>query len=272
VEPVAVSGGFSQLTSRDVRFLEEAAKFGPVQVFLWSDRAVERIQGTPPKFPESERRYFLEAVRYVDRVLPCEPPDGDSLPVCQRQRPAVWVVSPADDSPGKEAYCRYHGIRYHRLGNDQLQGFPELPDEPSPRGADRKKVIVTGCYDWFHSGHVRFFEEVSALGDLYAVVGHDANIRLLKGEGHPMFCQEERRYMVQSIRYVKRALISSGDGWLDAEPEIRRLCPDMYAVNEDGDRPEKRDYCEAHGIEYRVLKRLPKEGLPRRQSTSLRGF
>jgi len=133
-------------------------------------------------------------------------------------------------------------------------------------------VIVTGCYDWFHSGHVRFFEEVSGLGDLYVVVGHDANIRLLKGEGHPMFCQDERRYMVQSIRYVKRALIASGDGWLDAEREIRRLGPHIYAVNEDGDRPEKRDYCEAQGIEYRVLKRLPKEGLLPRQSTSLRGF
>lgn len=276
MEPVAVSGGFSGLTSRDVRLLEEAAKLGPVQVFLWSDWAVERIQGTPPKFPESERRYFLEAVRYVDRVLPCEPPDGgNSLPSCEGFRPGTWVVGPECGSPVQEimeGYCRYQGIQYRRLGDDQLQGFPELPEEPSPPGSGRKRVIVTGCYDWFHSGHVRFFEEVSALGDVYAVVGHDANIRLLKGEGHPMFCQDERRYMVQSIRYVKRALVSSGDGWLDAEPEIRRLRPDIYAVNEDGDRPEKRDYCESHGIEYRVLKRLPKEGLPRRQSTSLRGF
>jgi hypothetical protein len=43
-------------------------------------------------------------------------------------------------------------------------------------------------------------------------------------------------------------------------------------VNEDGDKPEKRDYCREHGIEYVVLKRLPKEGLPRRESTKLRGF
>ena len=135
-----------------------------------------------------------------------------------------------------------------------------------------KKVIVTGCYDWFHSGHVRFFEEVSQLGELYVVVGHDANIRLLKGEGHPFYGQDERRYMAGSIRYVHQALISTGDGWLDAEPEIQRIQPDIYAVNEDGDRPEKREYCQAHGIDYRVLKRLPKEGLPRRQSTDLRGF
>ena len=85
-----------------------------------------------------------------------------------------------------------------------------------------------------------------------------------------MFPDSERRYLVQSIRYVKQALISTGHGWLDAEPEIRRIKPHIYAVNEDGDRPEKRQYCQSHGIEYRVLRRLPKQGLPRRQSTDLR--
>jgi glycerol-3-phosphate cytidylyltransferase-like family protein len=119
---------------------------------------------------------------------------------------------------------------------------------------------------------VRFFEEVSALGELYVVVGHDANVRLLKGEGHPLLPQEERRYLAQAVRYVKKALVSTGGGWLDAEPEIEALRPDIYAVNEDGDKPEKREYCARHGIEYVVLKRTPKQGLPRRQSTDLRGF
>jgi len=62
------------------------------------------------------------------------------------------------------------------------------------------------------------------------------------------------------------------NGWLDAEPEIGVIQPDMYAVNEDGDKPEKREYCEKNGIEYVVLKREPKAGLTRRQSTALRGF
>jgi glycerol-3-phosphate cytidylyltransferase-like family protein len=119
---------------------------------------------------------------------------------------------------------------------------------------------------------VRFFEEVSGLGDLYVVAGSDPNVRLLKGAGHPLFPQDERRYMVQSIRYVCQALVSSGTGWMDAEPEIALIKPDMYAVNEDGDKPEKRQFCAEHGIEYVVLRRTPKEGLPRRQSTDLRGF
>jgi len=131
---------------------------------------------------------------------------------------------------------------------------------------------VTGCYDWFHSGHVRFFEEVSQLGDLYVVVGHDDNIRLLKGEGHPLLTQDERRYMVGAVRYVKQALISTGHGWMDAEPEFDKIKPDMYAVNEDGDVPEKREFCQKHSLQYVVLKRTPKEGLTKRSSTSLRGF
>jgi glycerol-3-phosphate cytidylyltransferase-like family protein len=119
---------------------------------------------------------------------------------------------------------------------------------------------------------VRFFEEVSSHGDLYVAVGHDANVRLLKGEGRPLFPQAERRYLVGSIRFVTQAMVSTGDGWLDAEPEIQRLKPDVYAVNEDGDVPEKRDYCEQHGIEYLVLNRTPAPGLPKRSSTELRGF
>jgi len=78
--------------------------------------------------------------------------------------------------------------------------------------------------------------------------------------------------MVQSIRHVQQALVSTGNGWMDAEPEIARIQPDVYAVNEDGDKPEKRSFCQAHGLEYVVLERAPREGLRRRTSTDLRGF
>ena len=135
-----------------------------------------------------------------------------------------------------------------------------------------KKVMVSGCFDLLHSGHVAFFKEASAYGDLYICLGSDVNVRLLKGDGHPMFSQEERRYMVHSIRFIRGTYITSGHGWMDAAPEIERLRADIYVVNEDGDVPEKREYCAQHGIRYVVLQRTPKEGLPRRVSTDLRGF
>jgi cytidyltransferase-like protein len=72
------------------------------------------------------------------------------------------------------------------------------------RRAGRKKVVVTGCYDWLHSGHVRFFEEASAFGELYVIVGNDAFVRYLTGEVHPLFTQVLRRFISGSIRFVQR--------------------------------------------------------------------
>lgn len=270
MKKVVVIGSFDNIRSHHVRFLQEASRLGSLHVLLWSDDAIAAQTGAAPKFSEAERTYFLNAVRYVDEVTLVEEVGPDTLPGEHTERSDIWVVGETDASAEKCAFCEANGLDYVVLTAQDLAGYPVLPvsDEPS----DQPKVIVTGCYDWFHSGHVRFFEETSELGDLYVVAGSDANVSLLKGKDHPMFPEDERRYMVQSIRFVKQALVSSGQGWMDAEPEIEIIKPDMYAVNEDGDVPEKRAFCEEHGIEYVVLKRLPKEGLIKRQSTDLRGF
>jgi cytidyltransferase-like protein len=266
---VIVSGGFDDLRARDLRFIEEAAKLGAVTVLLWPDAVLKKITGKAPKFPLEERRYFLNAVRYNANVVEAEAgADFNSLP--EKIHADVWAETEATADAAREKFCHDKGIPYRIFKVGELNGFPAPP--PLPTAPGRKKVVVTGSYDWFHSGHVRFLEEVSAYGDVYVVVGHDANIRLLKGEGHPLFPQDERRYVVGSIKYVTQALISTGDGWLDADPEIKRLKPDIYAVNEDGDKGGKREYCRKLGIEYLVLKRTPAPGLPKRSSTDLRGF
>jgi cytidyltransferase-like protein len=268
---VIVSGGFDDLKSRDLRLLEEAAKLGELTVLLWPDAWLQRISGRPPKFPLAERSYFLKAVRYVARVVEAEAAgarDVNSLP--KDLRADVWADCAASAHADREHLAGRQGITYRVFGADELGGFPEPPPMPSAPG--RKKVVATGCYDWFHSGHVRFCEEASAYGDLYVCLGSDANVRLLKGPGHPLLSEAERRYVVGSIKYVKQALITTGTGWVDADPEIRRLKPDIYLVNEDGDKGGKREYCEQMGLEYVVLKRTPAPGLPPRSSTDLRGF
>jgi cytidyltransferase-like protein len=274
---VAVAGAFDDLRARQIRFLEEAARLGEVTALVWTDELARRIEGARPKFPEAERAYFLRAIRFVRQVVPVAEADwgGSVVDAAARKAGArldFLVVNEADDSPASRAECQARGMEYRVLHAEDLCGFPDpAPVQRSP-APGRKKVLVTGCYDWVHSGHVRFFEEVSAYGDLYVVIGHDANLRLLKGPGHPLFPQAERRYVVGAIRYVTQALVATGDGWVDADPEIRRLKPDIYAVNEDGDRGGKREYCAELGIEYLVLKRAPAPGLPPRTSTDLRGF
>ncbi len=119
---------------------------------------------------------------------------------------------------------------------------------------------------------MRFFEEASSYGDLYVSVGNDAVITELKGPNQPLFPEQERHYLGQASRFIHQAFISSGSGWLDAKPEILQIKPDIFIVNDDGDREEKRQFCRELGMEYVVLQREPKQGLPRRSSTQLRGF
>ncbi len=275
---VIVSGSMDDLRFCNVRFLQEAARLGMVQVLLWSDNLVRRITGAEPKFPLPERKYFVEAIRYVHRVTVVnELYSADTLLPENIPSIATWAVPEKEHNLAKQAFCRTASLVYKVIPEALLKTRHYLDNGHAPASqADstpgRAKVIVTGCFDWLHTGHVRFFEEVSQLGDLYVVIGSDENVRFLKGEGHPLFTQDKRQYMVQAIRYVTDALISTGKGWMDAGPEIERIKPDIYAVNEDGDVPEKREYCAERGIQYIVLKRLPKEGLPRRESTKLRGF
>lgn len=265
---VVVSGGFDDIKARDLRFLEEASRLGELTVLLWPDEVIQQDTGRAPKFPLAERLYFLNAVRYVSRVV--EATGVHVLPEVPGSQSRIWADLESPMNQARHEFCRKEGMTYHVFTAADLSGFPEPPPMPSAPG--RKKVIATGCYDWFHSGHVRFTEEASTHGDLYICLGSDANVRLLKGEGHPLLSEQERRYVVGSIKYVKQALIATGSGWVDADPEIHRLRPDIYVVNEDGDKGGKREYCERLGIEYLVLKRTPAPGLPKRSSTDLRGF
>ncbi len=262
---VFVSGGFDDLRARDLRFLEEASKWGELTVFLWPDEMIESRTGKPSKFPLEERLYLLNAVRYVSHVA-----IGPDLPLGQPF--AIWVDRESSENDVRRALAAENHIAYCIVPEEELDIFPPVPPNRLDLTGYRKKVIATGCFDWFHSGHVRFLEECAAYGDLYVVVGNDPNIRLLKGEGHPLLFERERFYAINSFKFQKQTLMSPGRGYLESDSIIRELKPDIFVVNEDGDKGGKQEYCRELGIEYIVLKRLPAQGLPVRSSTGLRGF
>ena len=132
-----------------------------------------------------------------------------------------------------------------------------------------KKVFVSGCYDLLHSGHVEFFRQAAQYGDLYVGIGSDATI--LEYKHHKtVYSEQERLFMVKSIRYVKDAFINAGSGIMDFIPTVDALKPDILVVNADGDKEEKRQFCAERGIEYVVLSRDPHEGLAARSSTDLK--
>ena len=132
-----------------------------------------------------------------------------------------------------------------------------------------KKVFVSGCYDLLHSGHVEFFRQAAEYGELYVGIGSDSTILNYKHH-KPIYSEQERLFMVKSIRYVKDACINQGSGILDFLPTLDILKPDILVVNSDGGSEDKRRVCEERGMEYVVLDRVPHDGLAARSSTDLK--
>jgi len=69
------------------------------------------------------------------------------------------------------------GMRYEVLAPGELAGFPKSQPEPL---SGKKEGGLSPVLRLLPFGHVRFFEVVAGLGDLFVVVGNDENVRLLK--------------------------------------------------------------------------------------------
>jgi cytidyltransferase-like protein len=133
----------------------------------------------------------------------------------------------------------------------------------------KKKVFVTGCYDMIDSGHIAFFQEAAQYGDVYVGLGPDKTVYDLKGK-FPVNNQDERKYMIDALKFVKECVINTGSGIMDFLQEIETIRPDIFIVNEDGNTPAKEELCKKFGIEYKVLKRISHDNLPSRSTTALR--
>ncbi len=71
-----------------------------------------------------------------------------------------------------------------------------------------KKVLVGGCFDILHFGHIHFLKNAKALGDyLVVALESDANIKRLKGASRPFHNQKQRKEILESLNFVDEVLI-----------------------------------------------------------------
>ncbi len=132
-----------------------------------------------------------------------------------------------------------------------------------------KKVVISGCFDLLHSGHVAFIKSAAQYGQVYVCLGSDKTVFELKHR-YPVNSENERKFILEALFDVFEVCISSGSGYLDFLPELDRIQPDIFVVNEDGYSQAKADLCSTRNIELIVLDRIPFTGLPARSTTDLR--
>ena len=111
---VFVSGCFDVLHSGHIAFLEEAASYGDVYVSIGSDATVMALKNRPTLYSEQERKYILEAIRYVTKVY-IGPDTGkilDFAPLLDEVKPDIFFVNADGTSDEKRAFVESKGIRY----------------------------------------------------------------------------------------------------------------------------------------------------------------
>lgn len=111
---VFVSGCFDVLHSGHIAFLEEAASYGDVYVSIGSDATVMALKNRKTMYTEAERKYMLEAIRFVKKVY-IGPDTGkilDFAPLLDEVKPDIFFVNSDGTSDAKKEFVESKGIRY----------------------------------------------------------------------------------------------------------------------------------------------------------------
>lgn len=132
---------------------------------------------------------------------------------------------------------------------------------------DKKIVLVGGCFDIVHLGHLIFLEKAKAKGDeLIVLLESDENIRKNKGQNRPINNQENRAIFLTKLKMVDHVIklpeMKSDEEYLEI---LKKVKPNIIAVSEnDGNIEKKRRQAKEIGAKVlKVSKLIP------HQSTSL---
>ena len=117
--------------------------------------------------------------------------------------------------------------------------------------------FTNGCFDLLHPGHVKYLEDVRALGDFLVVgLNSDASVARLKGPSRPLQDEVARAIILCGLRSVDAVVRFDQDTPLEL---ISALQPDILAKGGDY-TPETvvgRDLVEARGGRVVLVPFLP---------------
>ena len=93
-----------------------------------------------------------------------------------------------------------------------------------------KLIFTNGCFDILHRGHIELLKYCKSLGSVIVGLNSDTSVRNLKGDSRPHFSQEDRKFMLESCKYVDGVVIFDEK---DPYNLIKRLKPDIIVKGGD---------------------------------------
>lgn len=117
-----------------------------------------------------------------------------------------------------------------------------------------KKVLVGGCFDVLHFGHISFLSRAREYGDwLVIALESDQNVRERKGENRPIHNQLQRQSMLLSLRSVDDVILlppmHGSDDYLHL---VQTVKPSIIAIT-SGDTYKKEKTAQATSVDARIV-------------------
>jgi rfaE bifunctional protein nucleotidyltransferase chain/domain len=112
--------------------------------------------------------------------------------------------------------------------------------------AGRQLVFTNGCFDILHRGHAEYLAFARAQGDALVVgLNSDESVRRMKGPTRPVNGEQDRAFVLGSLRAVDYVVIFGED-----EPRalIEKILPHVLVKGKDwAHYVSGRDIVESHG-------------------------
>ncbi len=121
------------------------------------------------------------------------------------------------------------------------------------------KVLVGGCFDILHYGHVQFLKKAKKLGShLTVLLESDNSVTHLKGKGRPIHSQEKRRSILASLKFVDEVVNLPGimhDN--DYDSLIKKINPQVIVATEgDPLTLKKKKQAQALGARFVAIPKI----------------
>ena len=114
-----------------------------------------------------------------------------------------------------------------------------------------RKVITYGTFDLLHYGHINILKRAKEQGDYLIVALSTNEFNEIKGK-KSYFSYEERKKLVQSIRYVD--LVIPENNWEQKIEDVKEYKVDVFVMGDDW--KGKFDFLKEH-CEVVYLERTP---------------
>lgn len=124
----------------------------------------------------------------------------------------------------------------------------------------RTTVLVGGCFDLLHYGHIKFLEEAKSYGDwLVVALESDENVRKMKGDARPIHTQIQRKEMLEALSFVDEVIALSPMNTDEEYADLTsRIKPNVIAVTEgDSILDKKRQHAASVGAKLVMIPKIP---------------